>query len=429
MNRIILVALFFIFHISCGFGQAGVQSPDFKSIACPINLDDIRKEAAGIPLDALKGKKIIGLGEATHGTGEFQMIKVEIIKSLVIREAYKVIGIEAGFEECAPVNAYICDGAGTSRAAVAGMRLWMWNTEEMVGLVDWLRRYNSDKPAAEQVRFYGFDMQFDELALKHINTGLIAFDSLYFDNHFGVFKNLRISHANLDKTRRNAVKAALDSAADYIEINQQVFLRSHTLYEIRALMQDVRVLQQCLQLDETANVSFLRGSRVNSLRDRFMAENVLWIKEKLGNGHPMVIWSHNVHVVNSTDKFEHMGALLKAALGDGYYAVGFAFNKGSFRAININTGRLEVFTVGESSANSLDWYLSQFALPAFFIDLGQIRQSDPNEVFFNKAVTQRNIGWGVYNHQENNSFVKQRPSKTFDGLVFVNETLPSIPAR
>ncbi len=105
---------------------------------------------------------IIGLGESTHGTSEFFALKARLIRALVERAGVRTVAFEASWERAEEVDRYLATGEGDARAVVQRLGFWTWSTEEVVELVEWLRRFNATRPSADRVRFTGFDPQFTE---------------------------------------------------------------------------------------------------------------------------------------------------------------------------------------------------------------------------------------------------------------------------
>lgn len=119
------------------------------------------------PLGALMGDAhLVALGEATHGTAEFFQMKHRLLEYLVERKGFRVFAIEANYPECEAINSYVRDGKGDPEEALHGQRFWTWDTEEVLALIQWMRRYNADPTHPEKLRFYGFDMQFAARGLE-----------------------------------------------------------------------------------------------------------------------------------------------------------------------------------------------------------------------------------------------------------------------
>ena len=108
---------------------------------------------------ALDGVRVVGLGEATHGTREFFQLKHRLFEYLVTSLGYSVLAMEASESGALAVDAYVRGGDGDAASVVAGLGFWTWRTEEVVALVEWMRSYNAGRPDSQQVGFAGIDPQ------------------------------------------------------------------------------------------------------------------------------------------------------------------------------------------------------------------------------------------------------------------------------
>ncbi len=123
-----------------------------KTVQAGNGFDDL--EAFGKRLGRVK---IVGMGEPTHGTREASLFKHRMLEYLVERKGYRVFAMEASFPDCLPIEKYIQTGEGDAEAVVHGQGFWTWDTEEALGLVQWMRSYNQSH--TDRVHFVGFDMQ------------------------------------------------------------------------------------------------------------------------------------------------------------------------------------------------------------------------------------------------------------------------------
>ena len=132
-----------------GFGTGKtVNVEEFVEYAQPV-------ENLSIP----EGKKIIALGEATHGNVEFQQLKLEVFKQMVEHYDVRAFALEGDYGGCEKVNQYIHGGEGTAQEAVAAIGFEIYRTDDMVELISYMREYNESALEGEDIRFYGFDMQ------------------------------------------------------------------------------------------------------------------------------------------------------------------------------------------------------------------------------------------------------------------------------
>jgi erythromycin esterase-like protein len=103
----------------------------------------------------LKGKNLVGLGEASHGTQEFYFQKGRIVKYLVRREKYRVFALESPTTYIEPINNYIQTGKGDLKSMLKSMGLY--NSDEFYQLCQWLKSFNESQSPNDRVKMLGFD--------------------------------------------------------------------------------------------------------------------------------------------------------------------------------------------------------------------------------------------------------------------------------
>jgi len=388
-----------------------------------------------IPLiPTLQNRRLIGMGEATHGTHEFQAVKFRMLKFLVEKMGYRLFGIEANFTKCRQVDDYVLYGKGDARTAINGTYFWTWKTKEMLQMVEWMHTYNLNKPDTTKVKFYGFDMQYDSVACKLIKDKLIKLDSNYYKAHFYSLSNLRIAvkssqvYTKFSKQGADSVKALLNNIKAYIDANRVLFLKLYSAENMEYLKRDVRLVEQCLDMDleynkhQYNNHGYWSDKNGSAIRTRCMAENVEWILDHEAPDSKMMIWAHNFHI-GKTD----MGSYLKKKYTNQYYAIGFDFNKGTFRAVDLIDHRgLTNFTVGNAEPGSSGNIFSQFNIPAFFFDIeSTVKTNSPAKSFFTKTLRHRSISAGYGDTWESNMYLPEPLYSYFDGLIFINDTTPT----
>ena len=86
--------------------------------------------------------QVVGLGEASHGVGEYHLMKGEVFKALAEHNGCRSFVIEGDFGGALKVEAYIHGGPGTAREAVREIGFAIYDTQELVDLVEWMRAYN-----------------------------------------------------------------------------------------------------------------------------------------------------------------------------------------------------------------------------------------------------------------------------------------------
>ncbi|WP_346929002.1 erythromycin esterase family protein, partial [Clostridium sp.] len=138
------------------------DNPEVKALkksVIPISTVEAGNEFKDLmPLkDILKDKKIVGMGEATHGTSEFFKMKHRFFEFLVEEMGYRVFAMECDGGGGQVVNDYILKGEGNLEDSLDGLGLY--RTEEVKNMIKWMKEYNDDPSHKEKIKFYGFDMQ------------------------------------------------------------------------------------------------------------------------------------------------------------------------------------------------------------------------------------------------------------------------------
>jgi erythromycin esterase-like protein len=147
----------------------------FETCAPSDRVDDLA------PLRRIVGDaRIVALGEGTHGTREFFQLKHRITQYLASEMGFTVFAIEANLPEAWRLNDYVLGGPGNPRQLIAGMYFWTWNTEEVLEMVDWMRRFNASKRG--RIEFTGFDMQAPDTAAAIVRRFLAVHEPAWAES-------------------------------------------------------------------------------------------------------------------------------------------------------------------------------------------------------------------------------------------------------
>jgi erythromycin esterase len=353
------------------------------------------------------GARVVALGEATHGTREFFLWKHRLVEFLVAEMGFSVFAIEANYTETLAINEYVLSGKGDPRQALAGLYFWTWNTEEVLGLIEWIRQWNADPAHPKKVKFYGLDMQFPHVAAARALEAIAARAPAGAERARAVLEPLTVrgvegEFRNKPREEMQRLAAALAGLAPLLESDA-------------GARQNLRIVEQCVGV--YAEAQALAG------RDKAMADNAAWILEQEGAGARMVLWAHNGHVAADagTGFFEPMGAHLRRRLGAGLVVMGFSFDQGSFRAVERGAG-LREFTVGPAMDGSFDRGLAAAGLPLLALDLRVAARTEPAASWLAKALRMRSIGALFSAALEQSSYYSRVIPKDFDVILFVART-------
>ncbi|NEK59229.1 erythromycin esterase family protein [Geodermatophilus sabuli] len=102
--------------------------------------------------------RLLALGEPTHGDDVLLELRNDLFRQLVEQEGYRTIAIESDCLMGLVVDDHVTSGTGVLDDVVERGFSHEWGAfPGNRDLVRWMRAYNDGRPAAEQVRFAGFD--------------------------------------------------------------------------------------------------------------------------------------------------------------------------------------------------------------------------------------------------------------------------------
>ena len=290
------------------------------------------------PLAWLSHTKIVGLGEATHGTKEFFQMKHRIFKYLVENYGFKALAIEADMGESIYIDRYVTDGEGNLETLMkTKMHFWTWRTKEVEALLEWMRQYNTGKSESEKIHYIGVDCQYmtyqPDLILEYFNKvkpDFISTITPYLDMLKNMHNNnpaeLYNYYSTITDGRKQEIADSLNEMLTKIEGIQNELISKSSEFEYNTIK------QLTINLIQANDEIYYYG-----IRDKYMADNALWASNLFGEKQKIVLWAHNWHVSNSIYR---MGNFLKTSLLEDYQIVGFSFSKGYFMAMTISNGVL-----------------------------------------------------------------------------------------
>jgi erythromycin esterase-like protein len=197
---------------------------------------------------------------------------------------------------------------------------------------------------------------------------------------------------------------------DHLESRRSEFVKQSVPKDIDWAIQNSRLVLQFMQLKI--------GEKS---RDESMAENVKWIADH-SPGAKLVLWAHNAHVSYAGPSgFDPMGGYLRKRFRNELVNFGFAFNEGSFQAVEQGKS-LHDFTVGPAPEGSLDRALAAAGIPLLALDLRQAPDHGPVAEWLSQSRASRSIG-AIYSESNSQAFLTlMRPRQNFDVILFVEKT-------
>ena len=418
------IALLQIFTIQC-YSQVSVLIKEKNEIVYPVTPNETTDFTELFPIEKLfHDKKIVGMGEATHGTREFFNMRVKMFKFLAKNCGYRNFTIEATYGGTLKVNDYVLYGKGDVSSAMKSMEFWTCDTEEVIELIEWMKTTNVGKPDQEKLKFYGFDCQSFKgpaIALVHYikevdKQNLDVFvKGLQGLNDSSLLYYYKIKPGNLQGIAQ--IHAVISFLQQWFKEKENPYLSASSRTKFELARHNIENLNQTLLVCERPE------QKSGFVRDSCMAQNIKWIYELEKT--PVFAWAHNGHIgkTPSYHKQGHcMGMFLNTIFGAGYYNIGFVFSHGNFQAFYKETGKVQECSVPKCEKNTLTDELSNTGIDSFFIDL-----TTTNNRLFRKSAKAYWIGAGFAQEYCSRYSLPTIAKKQFDALIFINTTTCVVP--
>ena len=276
--------------------------------------------------------RIVGLGESTHGTREFFRLKHRIIEFLVREAGFTTLAMEASASAARALDAYVRHGTGDPARLITRLGFWTWRTEEMLGLVEWLRAHNRGFPRAGG---YASSARIPSAAPTRLEA-VAAFLRQVAPERAEDVRELEVlaqAHPASQPDPEQALLRRAEALAGFLEDHREEFARHTTVDAADEALEHARILIRAADL-VTRSPGLCSGENsVFAVRDRYMADAVARLVDDSPEAR-VIVWAHNGHLAKGTygDGVPALGSRLRERYGDGYYALALLFGKGSFLA-------------------------------------------------------------------------------------------------
>lgn len=419
--------LLLIFILQLGFlhGQEKIIG-ELNKIVYPIsaNLDSSLKTHKEFNL-ILEEKKIIGLGEATHGTKDFFDFKTQMLKHLVLNHNFKNIVIESDFIGTQEMNNYILNNEGNLIDGLIKMGMGILFTKEFIEMIEWLKEYNLNQPTEKKVNIFGCDVQYHHLSVVKIKEYLQSVEKLNI--------NLKKDLDKLENLLTNQSSKESNKKYSKNEIDRTLLELNATFNDIKNNTDEFKLNKYYLTiLEQSVEYNFKKGGYKKAvIRDKFLADNSIWIYNEAQS--KMILWAHNSHIAKKSDqtKITPMGNYIVKRLDNDYYSIGFGFNEGQLRAYNPKVRQYEIYDISPCQIkDSYDCLFSKCMYDNFIIDLNKASINKIVSHLFKTKKYSRSIGAVYYpENEKNRNYRYHKLNNSYDALIFFNKTTHSNPIK
>ena len=373
------------------------------------------------------GARVVGLGEATHGTREFFRMKHRMVEYLVKEMGFNTFAIEATWAESERINDYVHGAPGDPAKLLSAQKFWTTNTQEVLDMIEWMRRHNQDPGGAPRVSFHGINMNLSRVTMDDVEAYFARVDPAALPAvraHYACFRQYEdppsgaplLVYTGASAEQKASCRGGIVAVHALLGAGRDRYVRASSAAEYERALRAARIVVQNEEV-------LLSGGGV--VRDRYLAENAAWLLEQAGPGARMVVWAHNGHVA---DESQAMGALLRQRFGADYLPVGFSFDHGSFNAVifPILGPSLRPATVEPAWKGTYEYEFERLGHPRFLVDLRPLRASAPaSAAWLNGPLSTRRIGAGFAPAAPASSFTVSQLPSSYDVVIHFSETTAS----
>ncbi|MGE6602924.1 erythromycin esterase family protein [Lysinibacillus fusiformis] len=367
----------------------------------------------------LHDKRIVFLGESSHGVAQFNLAKTRLIQFLHQEMGYNVLAFESGLGDVMNAQGKIDKQAAlqTMKDAIFGV----WWTKETLPLFEYAKTTQAtEKPLV----LAGFDIQ----QQGAFTNGNWLQNPQLAQQFSDAEKQLAEWSSSKDVKGYQKEKTAIINV--YKQVKTQVQTKEKELQKAypnelqivklmeRTLADRIRLADEYVELTIQSNIEMEQNKYESFLttmewRDQAMMENLLWLAEEVYPTEKFIVWAHNDHirkaqsdVMGSPYPVKLMGERLPDIYKKYSYVLGLYMTSGE-TANNMG----ETMPVLPPIKGSIEDIVSSANKPYTFIDLRNRQNERGNSWMFEPRLS---YSWGVI--QE--SLV---PRDQYDGILLIDK--------
>ena len=383
-----LGAVRFVKLIGAGGWQEPVSTPVLEDRAITL-AQRIARAAEPLPgfddpnfgklFDRFGQKRVVLLGEASHGTSEFYRARAAITRRLIAEHGFTIVAVEADWPDAAAIDRRVRGLKPQADAPQPFQRFptWMWKNRDVETFVHWLTRHN--QKTTEQCGFYGLDI--------YNMRGAIAAVLAYLDKvdpKAAAVARQRYACLTPWQHEPSAYGRAVLTAG-YRECEDEVIRQCREMLEKQMsyagddefldASQNARLVASA---ERYYRVMYYGGAASWNLRDSHMFQTLSRLLQWRGAGAKAVVWAHNSHIgdARQTEMGQvreelNIGQLCRQHFGGDCALIGMGTHSGTVAAASDWDGEMEIKKVKPSRGDSIERLCHDSEMPRFLLDFAR----------------------------------------------------------
>ncbi|EPY04348.1 erythromycin esterase-like protein [Paenibacillus alvei TS-15] len=373
----------------------------------------------------LQDKRIVYLGESSHGAAQYNSAKTRLIQYLHQELGFNVIAFETNLGNAA--GAY---GNVSSQKPIATMKdsiFRIWQAQETVPLYQYIQdTKRTDKP----LMLAGYDMQpqgvmfaadwmGDAKLAKQFQEIELALDEWEMSSDLKGYQKVKPSYLKLYEQ----IKATIPKREQ--ALRKQFPDNPHIVQLVqRAIDNRIQIVREYMELTikstlymEGKNLDYMSMIQSWEYRDQMMADNLVWLADNVYKNEKIIVWAHNGHISKAHSKefgialpLRNMGEIMQTTkYKDRGYVMGLFLGNGQ----NAHVTR-EIYDVLPPMPHSIEELMTSIGKPYSFIDMSHA-PAVPGTTWMSQPMTSYVTGI---------SPISSIPSEQYDGILFINDVTP-----
>jgi protein-L-isoaspartate(D-aspartate) O-methyltransferase len=336
--------------------------------------------------DRFAGRRVVLLGEASHGTSEFYRARAAITRRLVAEHGFTIVAVEADWPDAAAVDRYVRHRPGPGPAEPPFQRFptWMWRNTDIADLVHWMRRHNDQVVEAKaRTGFYGLDLYNMRGSIAAVLAYLETVDpgaAAVARERYGCLTPWQrepstYGRAVLTEGYRKCEQAVVEQCRDLLQ--RRLVYAAQDGDSFLDAAQNARLVASA---ERYYRIMYYGGPESWNLRDTHMFETLAHLLEARGPSSRAVVWAHNSHIGDARHtemgivrEELNIGQLCRERFGDEAALIGFGTHAGTVAAASDWDGDMEVKRVRPSHRESYERLCHDAGVPRFLLDLAKDR--------------------------------------------------------
>ncbi|HYX04343.1 MAG TPA: protein-L-isoaspartate(D-aspartate) O-methyltransferase [Reyranella sp.] len=339
--------------------------------------------------DRYADRRLVLLGEASHGTSEFYRARAAITRRLIERHGFSFVAVEADWPDALTIDRYVrhLPARPGARPAFRRFPTWLWRNTDVERFVEWLRGHNENLEPARRAGFFGLDIY----SLADSIAAVLAYLDQVDPQAAGV---ARERYGCLTPWQRDPAvygRAVLSERYRQCEADMVANLKDllakrldYTRHDGEQFFDAAQNARLVAAAERYYRALYYGSADSWNLRDRHMFDTLQQLLDHRGAGAKAVVWAHNSHIGDArfTDMGRvrgelNLGELVRRRFAEGAALIGLGTHGGTVAAASDWDGPMSVMEVRPSRADSVERQFHDAGVPraALYLDTpGELRR-------------------------------------------------------